>query len=85
MTKRIATSTLAALALAGCAISMDEKSPSYNMGFDDGCATANAETAAIDRPPMRDTGLYATDLDYRSGWLTGHATCQTQFNATFRR
>jgi hypothetical protein len=72
---KMATAFLA-IALSSCAMMAEQESASYKVGFDEGCATANAEEAGIARAPQRNTQLYAKDSDYRGGWLTGHETCQ---------
>jgi hypothetical protein len=65
------------LILGACAaMPRDGGSPNYRLGFDEGCATANAESSAIARPAQRNIELYRDDTDYRSGWLSGHATCR---------
>jgi hypothetical protein len=67
---------LLALFLCACAASPDRDNPSYEAGFADGCATASAENPSIPRNPQRDEALYAGDSNYRSGWISGHATCR---------
>jgi hypothetical protein len=71
-----------ALLVVGCAASSPEAdSPFYEVGFSDGCASANAETTPIPRNPQRDETLYAQDSGYRSGWISGHAACLMQGGA----
>jgi len=52
--------------------------PSYQAGFGDGCASAGAAESAIPRAPQRNETLYASDADYRSGWISGLASCRMQ-------
>ena len=76
--KHVFTCALALL-VAACAVSspaMD--SPFYEVGFSDGCASANAEMAAVPRNPQRDETLYAQDSGYRSGWNSGRTACLMQ-------
>ena len=63
--------------LLACAAPDDaERSPAYDAGFGDGCATASAEMAAVPRPATRDEAAFSRDADYRKGWLSGHAACR---------
>ncbi|HWA91883.1 MAG TPA: hypothetical protein VG889_17725 [Rhizomicrobium sp.] len=51
--------------------------PNFRAGYDDGCATANAEGANMRRgDTVRDDALYDADKAYRVGWAQGHATCR---------
>jgi len=61
--------------LAACTTSTDDRSPTYQLGFGDGCTTASTETAGAPREPRRNRALYESDPDYRSGWLSGRAQC----------
>jgi hypothetical protein len=72
---RIFAAALTAIAGACAAPAMPE-SPFYESGFADGCATASAETAPVPRAAQRDEALYAKDSGYRSGWISGHASCR---------
>jgi hypothetical protein len=60
----------------------DDRSPNYQLGFGDGCATASTETAGAPREPRRNRALYEFDAEYRSGWISGHAQCQAPFPAS---
>ena len=61
--------------LSACTTPTDNRSPKYQLGFGDGCATASTETAGAPREPRRNRALYEFDRDYRAGWLSGHAQC----------
>lgn len=51
--------------------------PNYRNGYDDGCASANAEGANMRHGDIvRDTSLYETDKAYRVGWAQGHNACR---------
>jgi hypothetical protein len=67
------------VALLACA-APDEavRSPAYDAGFGDGCATATADMAAVPRPAIRDEAAFSGDTGYRAGWLSGHAACRMQ-------
>jgi len=72
--------TLAAafvVVLGACTTPTDDRSPSYQLGFGDGCTTASAETAGAPREPRRNRALYENDREYRTGWLSGRAQCLT--------
>jgi hypothetical protein len=75
MSKMIATAL--ATVLAGCAMNTQKQSPSYQyqVGFEQGCATAYAEARPTPGPPLRDAERYASGDDYRGGWVIGHDTC----------
>ena len=62
--------------LAACTTPAEDRSPNYQLGFGDGCATASMETSGAPREPRRNRALYELDRDYRAGWLSGHAQCQ---------
>jgi hypothetical protein len=64
------------LLTSACTTPAEERSPYYQLGFGDGCATASTETSGAPRQPRRNRALYEVDRDYRSGWLSGHAQCQ---------
>jgi len=53
-----------------------DRSPSYDAGFGDGCATANSEGAPVLRTATRDEAAFSGDADYRAGWISGHAACR---------
>jgi hypothetical protein len=72
---RVLAAGLAVIASA-CAAPPMPQSPFYEAGFADGCATASAETAPVPRAAQRDEALYAKDPGYRSGWISGHASCR---------
>lgn len=53
------------------------KQPNFHAGYDDGCATANAEGANMRRgDAVRDDALYEVDKAYRVGWAQGHNACR---------
>jgi len=64
-------------ALSACAMSkVNQDSPTYQAGYADGCATANAEASSAPMPAKRDAMLFASDTEYRSGWAAGHGDCR---------
>lgn len=53
------------------------KQPSYRTGYEDGCATANAQGANMRHgDTVRDDALYDADKAYRVGWAQGHNACR---------
>lgn len=67
-----------ALLLMGCADtgSGANKSPFYEEGFGDGCATASAQGTPGQTKPVRDQALFDKDKDYHAGWISGLAQCR---------
>lgn len=53
------------------------KSPNFQQGYDDGCATANEQGADFRGRQVRDEALYKADPDYRGGWSSGFSSCRT--------
>lgn len=54
-----------------------QRQPNWHAGYDDGCATANAEGASMRRgDTVRDDALYEADKAYRVGWAQGHNSCR---------
>ncbi|HVV64306.1 MAG TPA: hypothetical protein VHC42_02470 [Rhizomicrobium sp.] len=73
---------LLTLSLAGCMLFETQasrnlrKTPTYRQGYEDGCASANAEGADMRHGDIaRDDALYDTDKGYHAGWATGHSAC----------
>lgn len=53
--------------------------PNFRAGYEDGCASANAEGANMRRGNVvRDDALYDSDKAYRVGWANGHMACSPQ-------
>ena len=75
--QRIAGVALA-LGIFGCAGPAMDRSPTYDLGFSDGCATASAQGPGVPRAPKRDEMLYAKDADYRAGWSSGNLQCRNE-------
>ena len=76
-------SAAAAMVLAGCASTppapagtVDEKSPSYNQGYDDGCAASNQEARKAHQGPVKNDQLYSSDAGYYAGWNEGFKKCE---------
>jgi hypothetical protein len=70
---------LLGVALSACAAPEPaNRSPEYEAGFGDGCATAGAEAAPVPQPAKRDEQAFSKDSGYRAGWISGHAQCRMQ-------
>ena len=77
--------TIAVLALTASACSMFgggemaklRKSPAYQQGYEDGCASANQQGADLRNRLVQDPTLYKTDEAYRAGWSSGVSLCRT--------
>lgn len=86
MALRIAIlSALVGVALAGCATeqpapagNVDSKSPSYAMGYDDGCAASNQEARKAHQGPVKNDQLYGSDPSYYAGWNEGFKKCENK-------
>jgi hypothetical protein len=75
---RLSTALLG-LVFSGCAmLQVMERSPSYEMGYSDGCASAAAQGPGVPREPKRNEMLFASDPDYRAGWNSGNVQCRVQ-------
>jgi hypothetical protein len=53
------------------------KSPNFQQGYEDGCASANQQGADLRNRLVRDPELYKADDAYRTGWSNGFSTCRT--------
>ena len=78
-------SAATAALLAGCASSVpapagtvDEKSPSYTMGYDDGCAASNQDARKAHQGPVKNDQLYGSDASYYAGWNDGFKKCENK-------
>jgi hypothetical protein len=84
MALRIVLLSAAALVLAGCASAgappgnVDTKSPSYTMGYDDGCSASNQQARAQHKGPVKNDQLYASDASYYGGWNDGYKKCENK-------
>ncbi len=74
-----AIALVALLLLSACGTPMPmERSPDYEAGFGDGCASASATTGGRPSEPRRNEALYRANADYRRGWNSGAAQCRDQ-------
>jgi hypothetical protein len=53
------------------------KSPNFQSGYEDGCASANQQGSDLRDRLVQDKGLYQTDEAYRTGWSNGFSACRT--------
>jgi hypothetical protein len=84
MSYRIAVVVLTAAALCGCSTHPSDTqgfrqaelaSPTYQIGYDEGCEGANQNYAQAKMAGGRDEKLFQTDANYREGWLAGRTNC----------
>jgi hypothetical protein len=66
------------LMVCACAMPEMERSPGYELGYSDGCASAAAQGPGVPREPKRNEMLFASDADYRQGWNAGNVQCRAQ-------
>ena len=76
MKTSMAVAAFAFLAASCAGAPGNEDSPTYRVGFDDGCTTASGEGLSVPKTPQRNALLYERDSDYRAGWGVGHAFCR---------
>jgi hypothetical protein len=65
------------LPLAACADPALQKSPDFQAGYSDGCASASLQGAnKRDTSLTRDDAAYQSNKAYHSGWGTGFGACR---------
>jgi hypothetical protein len=76
---------LCLLPLAACTSAALRKSPDFQAGYSDGCASASMQGAnKRDTSLTRDDGAYQSNKAYHSGWGTGFGACR-QMSASQNR
>lgn len=77
--------TLLGAATAGCGVFLSskdralQKDPNFRSGYDDGCASANAEGARYRGENRRDETLFRSSKPYRNGWQSGFSACRSNY------
>lgn len=78
-------SAAAAVLLASCAATeqappgaVDEKSASYAVGYNDGCAASNQDARKAHQGPVKNDQLYTSDASYYAGWNEGFKKCENK-------
>jgi hypothetical protein len=73
--------TLVGIAACGSGGGLEDarlrKSPNFQQGYEDGCASATQQGADLRDRLVQDPTLYKTDDTYRTGWSNGFSTCRT--------
>jgi len=65
------------LPLAACTSAALRKSPDFQAGYSDGCASASLQGAnARNTGLTRDDGAYRSNKAYHSGWGSGFGACR---------
>lgn len=68
---------LCLLPLAACTSAALRKSPDFQAGYSDGCASASMQGAnKRDTSYTRDENAYQGNKAYRSGWGSGFGACR---------
>lgn len=71
----------AAIAVSGCATSAEilalQESPSFHVGYGDGCLTASEDEKSFSRKTARDAYAFENDEAYRAGWRQGYIECES--------
>lgn len=84
MSYRAMIFALTAIALCGCATHPSDTkgfreaelaSPSYQLGYNEGCEGANQNYSQAKMAGGRDQKLFENDAGYREGWLAGRTNC----------
>jgi hypothetical protein len=75
---KFAAVSAAFLILCACAAAEMERSPGYELGYSEGCASAAAQGPGVLREPQRNEMLFASDAGYRQGWNAGNVQCRAQ-------
>lgn len=79
-------SAATALMTAGCALTPATgpgglpltESPSYHVGYGDGCSTSNEEDKSFSTKSTRDAYAFDNDDAYRAGWRQGYLECDNR-------
>lgn len=79
MKLRLTVIVASALALSACASDPElqalREQPSFQVGFGDGCLTANEEDKSFSTKSARDAYAFENDKAYRAGWRQGYLEC----------
>lgn len=72
----------AAVLTAGCATGPDgealRESPSFQVGYGDGCLTSSEEDKSFSTDSARDAYAFENDPAYRAGWRQGYFECSSR-------
>lgn len=52
--------------------------PTFQVGYNDGCVTANEENKSFSTKTARDDYLFDNDEAYRAGWRQGYLECRSR-------
>jgi len=76
---------LASVLLAGCATGADiealQESPSFQVGYGDGCLTSTEDDKSFSSKRSRDAYAFDHDDAYRAGWRQGYLQCSNAIPA----
>ncbi len=69
---------LGILLMSGCSTQIDpavRESPTFQLGYSDGCATGNGRVSGFKDTVKRNDGLYEQEETYKAGWNEGYTAC----------
>ncbi len=68
--------------LSGCVTTPDiealRESPSFQVGFGDGCAMSSEDDKSFSSTKSRDAYAFENDPAYRAGWRQGYLECKSR-------
>ncbi|MEM8771811.1 MAG: hypothetical protein AAGD92_09205 [Pseudomonadota bacterium] len=73
-----ATAAGAAACASGEKLSVLRETPSFQVGYNDGCLTSNEEDKSFSTKKARDANAFEADEAYRAGWRQGYLECGGQ-------
>jgi hypothetical protein len=77
-----ASAALGAALLTGCATDPNvenlRESPSFQLGYSDGCLTSTEEDKSFSSKSSRDAYSFKNDKAYRAGWRQGYFECSSR-------
>ena len=75
------SAAIGAILLSGCATGADiqalQESPSFQVGYNDGCLTSTEDDKSFSSKNSRDAYAFENDDAYRAGWRQGYLQCSS--------
>ena len=79
---RIPLIACASALIAGCVSTPEldalRESPSFQVGYGDGCLTSSEEDKSFSTKNARDAYAFENDQAYRAGWRQGYLECESR-------
>ncbi len=86
MSRLLVFGAAGALLLSGCASGPElaalRDSPSFQVGYGDGCLTAGEDDKSFSTKTARDAYAFENDKAYRAGWRQGYLECSNYSQRT---